>query len=328
MRFFKKRTLLYSFAEIPYSRMVVALAVLQVCTGAFFHTLWVWTGKRLWLQYYFDYQGAAYFILLDAFKLWLSISAWREFRQKESMRSAWLAISVAMGFQLAGDLLKHWLAVDTYINPLHYVWSRWHLFPADILHTWGSALAGPIFMAILAVGLYQALQYCHKINVSGKLRPLDWGLIAAVAIYGLYVISYIFNDVLGHDGALRIAAVLTWPNDLLLAILMAEAVLLTRTAFEMGDGYVARTWGAFAAAIFLTSVESFGHWLAVFGYFPYPENSVLWYLWFVWAAAFAIAPAYQVDAVRVAQNRIKSHVATPRRPLMAYTAATGQTRVN
>lgn len=298
-----------------YSRIILFLALFQIFTGLVLHAEWILTGNQAWLQDYFNYQGAIYFIFLDVFKLCLCVFAWQQFKQKESLRSAWFVISLAMGFQLAGDILKHWLAVDTYMNPLHYVWQEWNAPFANTLHEWGSALAGPLFMAVLAVGLYEGLLHYKRIGMRGKLRPLDLILVSAAGIYGLYVIETVVRIALKNPSSIQTGWILTWPNDLLLAVLLLEAILLFRTSADMGQGYIARAWGAFAVAIFLTCMESLGQWLTAFGYFRYPENAVMWYLWFVWAAVFALAPAYQVDAITIAESRLTTApISTPPRP--------------
>ncbi len=293
------------FSRLPYSRLILAVGTLQIACGVVLHVMWVSTGNWAWLRYYFDYQGNIYFIALDVFQFWLCLVAWKQFRQKDSLRSAWFAIALAMGFELAGNLLKHWLCVDTYINPLHYLWGAWNTSAVNIMQVIGSAIAGPVFMVALALGLLRGLRYYKKIGMLGKLKPLDFFLVGCVGIYGLYVIATVVEVSVRHPSDIRIGWVLTWPNDLLLALLLLEAILLMRTAFEMGPGYIVRAWGAFAAAIFLTSVESFGQWMVAYGHFPYPENSVLWYVWFIWAAAFALGPAYQVDAIRIAESRLE-----------------------
>lgn len=296
-----------------FTRLILVLAAVQLLTGLILHVGWLLTGNWSWLKDYFDYQGAIYFIVLDILKLCLCIYAWKQFTQKESLRAAWFAISLAMGVQLAGDVLKHWLAVDTYLNPLHYLWQAWNPSTASILHEWGSAIAGPLFMSILAVGLYEGLLYYKRSGIQGKLKPFDLILVVGTGIYALYVIETVIRIALKNTALIRMQWVLTWPNNLLLAVLLLEAILLFRISVDMGQGYIARAWGAFAVAIFLTCVESLGQWLTAFGYFRYPENAILWYLWYLWAAALALGPAYQVDAIRVAESRI----ASIRRPLQS-----------
>lgn len=286
-----------------YSRIIWWAAAFQLLTGGLGYWAWKATGNQVWLSGYFHYQGAIYFILLDTLTLWLCIVVWQEFKQREPLGRAWLVISIAMLFRLAGDLMKHWLGMDTYINPLHYAWRVWNTPTASLMDLWGGALAGPVFMVVLAAGLYRGLQHYKKTGMLGRLRDYDWILVGAAAIYAADVIATVLHDALSNISPIRTGWVLTWPIDLILAILLFEAILLLRTSVDMGAGYIARVWEAFAVAIMLTSVESLAHWLTAYGYFPYPENSILWYIWFIWTAAFAMGPAYQVDAIRLAKGR-------------------------
>ena len=301
-----------------YSRMILWAAAIQLLTAGLLHSIWIFTGNQVWLNVAFNYQGSAYFILLDIFGLWLSIAAWREFREGESLGKAWLLISVATFFRLAGDLFTHWLCLDTYINPLHYLWPRWNASAVKDMQVWGSAIAGPLFMAVLAVGLFQGLKHYRKIGMLGTLRSYDYVLVGAAATYAVYVIVTVVRIAVHTPSLVRTGWMLTWPNDMLLAVLLLEAILLFRTAADMGQGYLACAWGAFAVAIFLTTVESVGLWLTNFGYLPYPENSFLWYIWFVWAAAYALGPAYQVDAVRVAEFRMNQPNGSPRNSSLTH----------
>jgi hypothetical protein len=72
----------------------------------------------------------------------------------------------------------------------------------------------------------------------------------------------------------------------------------------MGWGFVTKCWGAYVVAILGTSLASVGLWLESFGIFPYPENAILWYVWPIIYAAYALGPTYQVEAARVALDRL------------------------
>ncbi len=314
---------LRSLRDIPCSRVILALATVQVTAGIILDIHWIASGDFSWLQKYFDYQGAIYFIFLDVFKLWLCVIVWKQFREKESLRLAWGVIALAMAVQLAGDLLKHWLCVDTYINPLHYLGASWNPVRANLLHVWGSAIAGPLFMLILAVGLFQGLQHYKHIHMLGRLRLSDLIWVAGVGIYALYVIATVAQVAISNPSAIHAGWVLTWPNDLLLAILLFEAILLMRTVMDMGQGYVALAWGAFAVAIFLTSLESLAEWMWDYSHISLPEYSVMWYVWFLWAAAFALGPAYQIDAIRIAESRVEEASSRLSNPSVAHASPCG-----
>jgi hypothetical protein len=298
--------------HVLYSRIILWVAAIQLLTAGLWHSIWIFTGNQAWLNAAFNYQGSVYFILLDLFGLWLCIAAWKEFREGESLGAAWLLISIATGFRLAGDLFTHWLCLDTFVNPLHYLWPVWNASAAKQMQMWGTAVAGPLFMGVLAVGLFQGLRHYREIGMLGTLRSYDYVLVGGAAVYAVYVLVTVVRIAVHTPSLIRTSWMLTWPNDMMLAVLLLEAILLFRTAVDMGQGYLACVWGAFAIAIFLTTVESAGLWLTNFGYLPYPENSPLWYIWFVWAAAFALGPAYQVDAVRIAEFRMNAPNGTPR----------------
>lgn len=298
--------------HVLYSRIILWVAAIQLLTAGLWHSIWIFTGNQAWLNAAFNYQGSVYFILLDLFGLWLCIAAWKEFREGESLGAAWLLISIATGFRLAGDLFTHWLCLDTFVNPLHYLWPVWNASAAKQMQMWGTAVAGPLFMGVLAVGLFQGLRHYREIGMLGTLRSYDYVLVGGAAVYAVYVLVTVVRIAVHTPSLIRTSWMLTWPNDMMLAVLLLEAILLFRTAVDMGQGYLACVWGAFAIAIFLTTVESAGLWLTNFGYLPYPENSPLWYIWFVWAAAFALGPAYQVDAVRIAEFRMNAPNGSPR----------------
>jgi hypothetical protein len=72
----------------------------------------------------------------------------------------------------------------------------------------------------------------------------------------------------------------------------------------MGWGYVSKVWGAFAAGIFLTSLCSLLNWLTAYGLVDWKQTAFVWYLWYPASAAFALAPAYQWEALRTAEARL------------------------
>ena len=84
---------------------------------------------------------------------------------------------------------------------------------------------------------------------------------------------------------------LGWASDPRLSILLFEAILIRRSAIETGWGLLAKSWGSFAAGIFLTSLGDMGLWASANSYLPWPYSSVTWYVWFLASAAFALGPA-------------------------------------
>jgi hypothetical protein len=61
---------------------------------------------------------------------------------------------------------------------------------------------------------------------------------------------------------------LAWASDPLLSILLFQAILIRRSAVETGWGFLSKSWGAFAAGIFLASMGDTGIWATAENYLP------------------------------------------------------------
>ena len=83
---------------------------------------------------------------------------------------------------------------------------------------------------------------------------------------------------------------------------MGEALLLRRSVQRMGSSRIAKCWSAFSIGVFLIALGDVGGWAEVYGYLPYPWSSLTWFLWLPAAACFALAPAYQLEAIRSAAH--------------------------
>jgi hypothetical protein len=80
-------------------------------------------------------------------------------------------------------------------------------------------------------------------------------------------------------------------------VLLLEAILIYRSASNMGWGLIPRCWVAFTAAIFLTSLGDMGLWAWAKGYLPQALVVMSWHVWFAAGACFALGPAYQLQAI-------------------------------
>ncbi len=89
----------------------------------------------------------------------------------------------------------------------------------------------------------------------------------------------------------------SWPVDPLLWFLLAEALLLRRSAGEMGGGSVARCWKSLAAGVMLVALGDILLLAWRMGYVPWPYSAIEWYVWLPAGAAFALAPAYQLESI-------------------------------
>jgi hypothetical protein len=161
-------------------------------------------------------------------------------------------------------------------------------------------------MAILACGLLLVLQLYRGLGLLGKLRGWDWSILGLVSAYSVFVAYTVVRSRALASGPAGIVDYLHWSGDPLLCLLLFASVWIRRTLVDMGWGFVSKCWGSFVAAIFLTSLGSMGNWAAAYGYIPWPESSVTWYVWYLASAAFALAPAFQVEASITAQARLES----------------------
>jgi hypothetical protein len=70
----------------------------------------------------------------------------------------------------------------------------------------------------------------------------------------------------------------------------------------MGQGLVSNCWGMFVLAIIITSVGDAAIWAGNHSLLSESMTALSWYIWFVAAAAFASAPAYQLAAISLARK--------------------------
>jgi hypothetical protein len=90
---------------------------------------------------------------------------------------------------------------------------------------------------------------------------------------------------------------ISWTSDPLLIVLLLEAICVG-LVLDMGWGLIARCWGAFVDAIVFTALGNVWIWATWTGLVPRPVDAIGWFIWFPAAAAFALGPAYQVEAFR------------------------------
>jgi len=91
----------------------------------------------------------------------------------------------------------------------------------------------------------------------------------------------------------------------------------------MGWGLVNRCWGAFVAAILLTCAADIIAWANVYVPLPWQVNVLSWHIWFVAGAAFALGPAYQLQAVQRIEWSVRAVVNRYAHPETANDLNTG-----
>jgi hypothetical protein len=201
--------------------------------------------------------------------------------------------------ELAGSILIQIFGVKSRLNPLSYLTGGGGSVP--VMRSVGLILDGPFRFALLALALFLILRLYHRSGFLGKYTALDW---VTLALFGVYIIHEATQVVAaGRQGKqFSLAEILNFPADPLLWVLLAQALRLFRSVRKMGAGWITNCYGAFSAGIFLILVGDLAIWATDWGYLPWPWSAVGWYVWVPASAAFALAPAYQWEAMRHAES--------------------------
>jgi hypothetical protein len=286
-------------------------AHMAVCLIVFI--FWRIAGDNARIRLFFQYQGSLFFILCAAVELMLAWSAFRQFSVGEPMRKAWLLITFASFYRLLGYFFSKILNSETYINPVFVIFGARDPSFYQVCERFGLIVSGPLSMAVLAAGLFLILRVLRRLSILSRLCVIDYVLIFSVAGFTLRQIYEIALELQHppHD----LFKVLSWPSDLFLSVLLIEAILIRRSAVQTGWGLLAKSWGAFSLAILFTLLGDVGLWATTNHYYiPWPYSSFTWYIWFFASAAYALGPAYQVEAYRRAYREAKSASAGPTIP--------------
>lgn len=254
------------------------------------------TGDEALIRAFFAGPGSVFLVACGALQLWLAARCWRRFSAGDLLRPAWLLITLSAGAQLAGVLLTHAMGARSHGDAARLT---------TVLHDLGQ-FCNPLYMGLLAAGLFAVLRTCRRQGMLGRLRALDWLLVSGVIAYTANFLSTVASAQ-GFDSRI----ILSWTSDPLLCVLLLEAILIRRSASTMGWGLISRCWLSFTAAIFLTSLGDFGLWAWSKGYLPPALVACSWFVWFLAAAAYALGPAYQLMAMLRAERGEIGEVVQP-----------------
>jgi hypothetical protein len=269
------------------------------------HCLWLLRGNQAIFRYYFGYEDPLFLVFCTTLEFFWARLAWRQFAAGQPLRRAWFLIMLSAFCHWVGMILSHILCTSSYINPLFAFHVSGYQTGTAALSAIGLFVGGTLHMVVLAGGLLIAIRLCRRFGIRGKLTASDWTILGGVVVYTLHVAYVIIRLRVGATSPPHILDVMNWANDPLLCVLLFLAFLLRRSMAQMGWGYVSKCWGAYVVAILGTSMASIGMWASDFGILPYPERAVVWYMWPIIYAAFALGPIYQVEAAQAASTRLK-----------------------
>jgi hypothetical protein len=281
------------------STFILVLTVGYLAAGLLAAAAWRITHNDAWFIEFFNLPGAALLVTLAGLELALSLRVAAEFSPGQWMRTAWRLIALSALCDLIGALASQIFGTESPFNLLRIFYPP--PFVAAMTRDFGLVVGGPFRFAFLAAGLFWSLRVYRRAGFLGRLAAVDWAVLAMV-------FAYIIDEAWGLFQALEAgkqpapAEIMGWPVDPLLWVLLLEALLLYRSVRETGVGWIGRCWGAFSIGIALITLGDVAIWATNYGYLPWPWSSLGWYVWMPAAGAFAIAPAYQLEAIHQARS--------------------------
>jgi len=252
------------------------------------------SGKPALLADFFRYPGALFMVSASGAGFWLSMRCWRQFSKADLLRQAWLLIMLSAAASAVGNAFSLILGAYTPLNPLMHTMTGWPAPGIKAFARMGLLLGGPFQMALLACGLSFVLRAYRRSGLFPHLARWIWLLGALLMLYTVHE-AKLLQALLrtGHvSGGFQM---LGWPTDPLLIVLLFEAVCILRPVLGTGWGLIAKCWGAFAAGIALHALSDI---LISVGGLSEAARTLAWFAWFLAGAAYALGPAYQLEAFR------------------------------
>jgi hypothetical protein len=157
-------------------------------------------------------------------------------------------------------------------------------------------------MAFLAFGLGRVLSVQRRFRLPGSLTRGDKALLALILAFSISQLAINLPLLRGQN---PLGTIVLWMSDPLLALLLVQAVLVRRSVIRIGQGLLAKCWGMFVVAIVTTSLGDAAIWANNYNLLPESLTALTWYIWFIPAAAFASAPAYQLAAMSTTRSTWK-----------------------
>ncbi|HTB96335.1 MAG TPA: hypothetical protein VK716_04965 [Terracidiphilus sp.] len=274
-------------------RSIWILTGVHLVAGMVAYVHFLVTGSYRLLGWYFTIFGSLFFLIMAAAECSLAFVCRSWFESDEPMRLAWSMIAFAALARLAGTGIRE--LADGRLNWGPNQWLLPHVggwFASQ--SQFGMVIGGPLSMAFLAAGLGRVLSVQRKFRLSGSLTRGDKALLILIVAFSLSQLAINVPLLRQHTSP---GTSLLWLSDPLLALLLIEAVLVRRSVLRIGQGLLARCWGSFVVAIVTTSLGDASIWANNRNLLPDSLIALSWYIWFVAAAAFTCAPAYQLEAM-------------------------------
>jgi hypothetical protein len=236
--------------------------------------LWALSGG--WSEvfgYYFTYAGGAYLVSFAFLEFAFARRVRRAFQTGEDLHRAWTLIMVGAACRWVGVILAHAMPSS---EPIRNI---------------GLFISGPVQLATLAWALTIVLRLYRRLGYSMRFSSLDW--LQLIVCSALAVSGVIQNLITPSSGFF---------TDILLCVLLFQAIVLKRSVSQMGGGLVAACWTSYVWAVFLTALGDLGITIVAYNAVPVEFFPATWLIWYPAAAAWALGPAFLSEAVVLANE--------------------------
>jgi hypothetical protein len=280
-------------------RRIWILLALHLGLGMFAYAHFLLTGQYTLLSWYFLVIGSLFFLIITATECYLAFLCRSWFDSDEPMRLTWSMIGCAALARLTGTLLREVSDGRLPWGSLHWMTQRPMRAFTD-LGQMGMVIGGPLSMALLAIGLGRVLRMQRRFRMLGALTRGDQALLIFVVAFTISQIGLVLPQLHDHPS---VGTMVLWLSDPLLSLLLIQAIMVRRSVIRVGQGLLARCWGMYVLAIVTTSIGDAALWASSHNLLSESLTALSWYIWFVAATAFAIAPAYQLTAISLTREQ-------------------------
>jgi hypothetical protein len=269
--------------------LIVTILVFHVMLGLIAYAAWRFTGNPRWVRAFLGSAGDLFLMELAVAAFYLALEVRRGFSVGEPLYRGWYLITSAFACDVAGSIFSKLLATQP--NPL------WDFFLPEQLHQLGLFVGGPLEMLLLGGGLLSIVHAYHRAGiVTFDLSTSELLLLASAMAYTLC--ANIQADAAIHSGMIwTLQDSMKVSIDPLLLVLLGAAMVLRRSVQNLGEKGLARCWSAMVWAICLIFVGDMIHWATTYHLLPAQIGSIGWHVWFVSGTFYALACAFQLQAM-------------------------------
>lgn len=285
-------------ASYPLSWAVLLVCAVFFTAASACLLYWITTGDGAALRLCFQEVGGPLLAVFAMVEAAAALRVFTLFNPGEALRTGWFFLASAGAVHAVSVITRHLLGRDIALNPLRLMPAASSTLP--FLDQFGRVLGGTLLPLVLLCGLCSVLGVYRRLGLLRRLSAFDTLPLAVAAGFLIYQLSELLRWLPLRRGNMTPLWSLDWATDPLFVLLFCAAIVLRRANLALRRGRLARCWTAYAVAIFLTCAGSLGTALFQQGFLTLFTWSPFWLIWYPAAAAFTLAPVYQLETMRAA----------------------------